>query len=94
MSMKPIIESFRDNGEQRLYRFDNGYGASVIRNQYSYGGDKGLFELAVVKYHNADNDAWGLCYDTPITDDVIGHLTEAEVQALLEQIKALPAKED
>ena len=74
-------------GEQRHFRFDNGYGASVIRNPRSYGGDKDLFELAVL-------DAQGhLTYDTPVTDDVIGWLSEAEVQDTLAQIAALPAVE-
>ena len=73
--------------DQWLYRFENGYGASVIRGPYSYGGDRGLFELAVVTF---DGDAYKLCYDTPITDDVEGYLTESGVQMLLEQIRALP----
>ena len=28
--------------------FDNGYGVSIIRNQYSYGGKDGLFEMAIL----------------------------------------------
>lgn len=70
-------------GGQIVYRFPNGYGASVIRHEYSYGGPQGLFELAVL-------DGKGLCYDTPVTEDVEGHLTPAEVDRLLLQIKALP----
>jgi len=70
-------------GTQDVYAFDNGYGASVIRGRYSYGGPK-LFELAVLKNDN-------LCYDTEITNDVIGHLTRAEVQKLLAQIASLEA---
>ena len=34
-------------GVQARITFDNGYGASVVRSQYTYGGDKGLYELAV-----------------------------------------------
>ena len=36
-----------------------------------------------------------LTYDTPITDDVIGHLTDREAYEILLKIKALPdAKEE
>lgn len=70
-------------GEQRLFHFPNGYGASVVRGPHTYGGSEGLFELAVL-------DADGrLTYDTPITGDVIGWLDEDAVQALLARIEAL-----
>ena len=74
-------------GSQALVFFANGYGASVIRGYGSYGGDDGLYELAVVK--TAEDDSWNLCYDTGITDDVMGHLTEQEITDTLEQIEAL-----
>ena len=76
-----------NGGVQRLYRFDNGYGASVIRHNGSYGNDKGLWELAVLRY--TDGDKYVLDYSTPITDDVIGYLDEDEVNDLLIKIKEL-----
>ncbi len=78
-------------GTQRIYRFGNGYGASVVQFPYSYGGDRGLWELAVTKYEGEDNDSYSLTYDTEITDDVLGHLEESEVDGLLARIEALPA---
>ena len=62
--------------------FDNGYGASVVKSVYSYGGNQDLYELAVIK-----DDA--ICYDTPITDDVLGYLTEDDVTKYLNQIQNL-----
>ena len=56
--------------------FDNGYGVSVIRHSGSYGNAAGLFELAVLK---GTADKFELCYDTPITGDVLGYLTPEEV---------------
>lgn len=75
------------NGERAIAKFSNGYGASVIRGPYSYGGDKGLYELAVITC--TDDNEYFLCYSTPITDDVIGHLTPDEISVLLEKIEAL-----
>lgn len=71
--------------------FPNGYGISVVRftSPYgggSYGADQGLYESAVLK-RNADD--WELCYDTPITSDVLGHQTEEEVEVLLHEIENL-----
>lgn len=50
-------------GVQRLHRFDNNYGASVIRAIGSYGYEDNLWELAVLKF---EGSKWTLCYDTPI----------------------------
>lgn len=65
--------------------FPNGYGASVISTPFSYGNEEGLLELAVL--HNGE-----LCYTTPLTSDVLGHLTEADVEKYLNEIEALEPK--
>jgi len=70
------------DGVQYEYTFPNGYGASVIKHSYSYGGKDGKWELAVLKGDE-------LCYDTEITDDVLGHLTTGEVNAILDKIRDL-----
>jgi hypothetical protein len=72
------------DGIQYLAKFPNGYGASIVRHQFSYGGRKGLWELAVL------DDEGNLCYDTPITDDVLGYLTEDDVNEILDRIEELP----
>ena len=64
-------------------KFDNGYGASVVKGPHTYGGDTGLYELAVT-----DSDG-ELTYMTPVTNDVEGYLTEEAVTKLLEQIQNL-----
>ena len=72
-----------DNGEQVIFEFKNGYGASVITGSIAYGGLNGLFEIAVTRNGY-------LCYDTPITNDVIGYLTIDEVLKVLNDIEQLP----
>ena len=78
--------SWKNGVHQWLFKFDNDYGASVIKHYGSYGFEDDLFELAVIEFY--DND-WDLSYSTPITDNVIGHLTNDEVLSLLERIKNL-----
>lgn len=80
-------------GTQKLFRFNNGYGASVVRFPGSYGYDQGLWELAVIQCESEEFEPFNLVYDTPITDDVIGRLTESEVNDLLVLIQALCKKE-
>ena len=63
--------------------FDNGYGVSVVKGPYTYGGSNGLYELAVL------NSEGEISYNTDITDDVIGHLSENEVSEVLEKIQSL-----
>ena len=70
-------------GIQAYIFFANNYGASVIKNKYSYGNEKGLYEIAVL---NSDK---AITYDTPITKDVIGNLTPEEVTETLIKIQTL-----
>jgi hypothetical protein len=68
------------------HKFGNGYSASVIKSEHSYGGRDGKYELAVI-YGNE------IVYDTPITDDVLGWLSEEDVTDAMERIANLPARE-
>ena len=63
-------------------QFDNGYEVSVVKSEHSYGGKDGLYELAIFK----DDE---ICYDTPITNDVLGYLSEKEVTEVLIKIQQL-----
>ena len=75
----PMGEEF---GVTSRTKFENGYEASVVKSEYSYGGRDGLYELAIFK----DDE---ICYDTPITDDVIGYLTEDGVTETFVKIQEL-----
>ena len=63
-------------------KLDNGYEVSVVQSPHSYGGDIGLYELAIFK----DGE---ICYDTPITNDVIGYLRPVDVTEVMEKIQKL-----
>ena len=71
-------------GVQAKHFFDNGYGISVVRFPGSYGYEQGLYESAVLK---GTEENWQICYDTPITSDVLGHQTVEEVEVLLYEIE-------
>ena len=58
----------KKNEYSRVVEFENGYAASIISHDYSYGGRHGLFEVAVL--HDGE-----IVYDTPITNDAIDGLT-------------------
>lgn len=73
----------KEKNYHNVYQFDNGYGASVVCNHMSYGNESGLFEVAVLKNES-------ICYDTEITNNVVGWCGFAEVAELLERIKNLP----
>ena len=71
-------------GTIKKYQFENGYGASVACHTGSYGGDEGLFELAltddggdVITSPNDPTSTW---------QDVKGYLTLSEVEAYLTEI--------
>ena len=75
--LHPYVE-----GVKSYIEFENGYAVSIIKTEYSYGGTHGLYELAILK----DGD---IVYDTPITNDVVGHLTPEEVTEYMLKIQDL-----
>jgi len=88
MLTKTLIlpDNAQDNriGTIKKYQFENGYGASVACHTGSYGGDEGLFEVAltddegnIITSPNDPTSKW---------QDVKGYLTESEVDALLLEI--------
>ncbi len=105
---KPLVKKphpMGNGGIQRLYRFPNGYGASVVRFKTSWGGygsytsNESEWELAVIKWDSNKEDDFHLIYDTPITNDVIGHLKSKvdacgrpSVEYYLQKIKDLPTE--
>ena len=73
-------------GVQRVYRFDNGMGASV---ETQNGKFPFAFSITATVRKPNHGDKFELDYTTEITDDVIGYLAEFEVDVLLERIADL-----
>jgi|TARA_B100000085_G_scaffold130154_1_gene118515 hypothetical protein len=65
------------NGWQKIFKFPNGFGASIVNHDMSYG-----FELALLYDGN-------LVYHPKITMDVIGGLTPCRARNVLKKIAKL-----
>ena len=70
-------------GKKSRMHFDNGFGVSVVSHTHSYGGRDGLYEVAVL-----DKDGL-LTYETPVTSDVIGYLSEEDVTDVMKKVQEL-----
>nr|DAK21242.1 MAG TPA: hypothetical protein [Caudoviricetes sp.] len=73
---------------QTIYKFPNGYGASIIKIEYIYFG----IEIAVLKFD--ENGNFNIDYGTPLTNDVIGGLNEESRDSVLQQIFDLEKVKD
>ena len=71
------------DGVQSIMMFDNGYGVSVVKTSFSYGGKIGLYELAVL------DSGKHITYNTTVTSDVLGHLSEKEVTEYMIEVQKL-----
>jgi hypothetical protein len=80
-----------DGATQRIYRFPNNYGASVIwgvdMTMLRADSDK-PYEVAIIRFVD-EGDHYYLDYSTPLADDVFGYQNEEQVRDLLKQIKDL-----
>ena len=73
----------RMDGVQSIMMFDNGYGVSVVKTSFSYGGKMGQYELAVL------DSGENITYNTPVTNDVLGYLSEKEVTRYMIEVQKL-----
>jgi len=74
--------------------FPNGYGLSVVRfkigdrySSYTNNGDE--WEVGIIK---GTSKKWELCYDTDITNDVLGHQTEEDINNIIKHIIRFPSE--
>ena len=68
--------------------FTNGYGVTIVKGPYTYGGDKGLYELAVWKGDE-------IHYDNPVAKgDVVGYLREEDVTDAMHVIQKFENKKE
>lgn len=81
------------NGKQAVLLFPNGYGVSVVRHKCpiskrysSYTSNDNQWELAILK---GDDAEWSLCYDTGITDDVLGYLSDEDVSKVMKEVQMI-----
>ena len=96
------MKSFKDiefkphsfgEGVHGLLFFPNGYGVSVVRYKNlisksfsSYTSNDSEWEVAIIYGNKKD---WEISYNTHITNDVLGHLTEGEVDWVMIQVQEL-----
>lgn len=71
-------------GVQRLYRFQNGFGLSVVNSSmlhaYSFA-----WEAAVLENVTENGSDFDLTYDTPLTDDVEVFMDDSEANAFIKR---------
>ena len=86
-----IMKTFKDlefkphmigNGLQARIKFYNLRGVSVVKFDGSHGYPD-LWELAVLDKNGR------LDYETPITDNILGYLTDDDVTEIMQKVEAL-----
>ena len=77
-------------GIQKIYKFPNGYGASVVKHEGSYGYNLDKWEIAPLGERNEFIGISVLGWH----DDVRGHLNDPQVDRILKQIADLEVLED
>ena len=69
-------------------QFENGFEVSVVKGPHTYGGDRGLYELAVWK----DGQ---IHYDNPVAQgDVVGYLREEDVTDAMHVVQKFENKKE
>ncbi len=76
-----ISETSISGNKRTSLFFKNGYGISVVQTAYTR-----TWEVAVLK---GNDQAWDICYNTPITSDVIVCADPVEVENIMIQIQEL-----
>lgn len=89
MNFKEFFSRPLHSGIQYLGFFPNGYGVSIVNHEFSYKGNSGNWELAVII---GNTEKFELTYETPITDNVLGWLSDDDVNEICIKVSELPKK--
>ena len=89
--MEIITDEYKK--KQAIHFFENGFGISIINIKnhdetfLSYTKSEEEYEIAVLQ--KRENGSSSITYETPITDDVIGHLRIKDVYKIMKKIEKL-----
>jgi len=92
VAIEPVVvktHRYDPDGVQKLYRFHNLRGASVIRGQYSYGGEQGLWEIMPVRFHSEEITDFELDYLGSVYEWPKGWLNDEQLNEELEYLANL-----
>ncbi len=76
-------------GAQRVYRFANGYGISVVCGIGSYGGQLGLWEAWVIRHPKRIGDFFEFNQDVKEWRDPVGYLSPEDIDQLVRKVRAM-----
>jgi hypothetical protein len=91
MNVKDYIYSTTKHlgGVRELYKFPNGYGASVVIGGFvNMFREEGAIEIAVLRF-NKNDGTYDIDYTTPLTNDVIVVYSDDDCESVLEKIANL-----
>ncbi|MGI6607539.1 MAG: hypothetical protein ACOX1F_00970 [Erysipelotrichaceae bacterium] len=80
------IRLITDGEIKYAFRFENDYGAVVVKNRYSFGYDDDLFEMCLLYKGQMMNNTF-IKSNKKVNSVSMGYLTNDEVLEILEQIK-------
>ena len=87
LKFKDISDTHGEGAKQAYVDLENGYDVSVVKHKFSYGGDKGLYEIGVFDSQRGGVDA--MCDPLDWGDTVKGYLNPENVEKELALISSL-----
>lgn len=75
-------KSIYPEAKRAIMEFENGYGVSVVFGEIFYSDGVDTYEVGILKDGS-------LCYDTYITDDVLGYQDEEDVTEIMRKVQEL-----
>ena len=82
LEFEDISKTHGEDAIQTYLEFENGYDISVVKHKYSYGGEKGMYEVGCFyNNHMVDPADWG--------DTVKGWLNPEDVEKEISLVQAL-----
>lgn len=87
-SFEMIEKADYPGGYQCVLEFGDEYALSIISGKGAYGGDKGLYEIGVIKH----GDLAEMPGITEEGDTVKGYLTEADINAIIKKMYLITGK--
>ena len=89
LKFSDISETHGEDAIQAYVELPNGFDVSVVKHRFSYGGEKGLYEIGVFDTQRKGVGVDAMCDPCDWGDTVKGWLNESDVEDWINVIKKL-----